>query len=99
MVDYTISDTNLHIEDSHRVGKFKMMGELRAIRAECPDSKVWGRCLSSLYLEWIVHNFLYMLGYKRSQTGAVDLDNPCDRPEWLYVVIGVLVWPFTFKTK
>lgn len=99
MVEYTISKTNLHIVDSHKVGKFKMMGELKSIKKDNPDSKVWERCLSSLYLEWICHNFLYMVGYERDRTKDCDLDNPCDHPEWMYIVGGMVVWPFTFKTK
>lgn len=99
MVEYTISEKNLHIKDSHKVSKFRFMCELKAIRSEHPESKVWERCLSSLYLEWTVHNFLYEIGYERERTKDADLDNPCDRPEWQYIVFGMLVWPITFKTK
>ncbi len=96
---YTINKTCLHITDSHTVGKFKMMSVLKEIRKENPNSDVWKRCLSSLYLEWICHNFLYMVGYERERTGSADLDNPCDRPEWIYILCGLIVWPITFKTK
>lgn len=91
MIDYTISETCLTIPNSHRIGKFKMMGILKQIKRERPESKIWERCLSSLYLEWICHNFLYMIGYQRDRTGSVDLDNPCDHPEWMYIVYGILV--------
>lgn len=99
MIHYEITDTNLHIFDSPEVSKFKMMGVLKSIKEFNPDSKVWGRCLSSLYLEWVCHNFLYMIGYQRDRTGEVDLDNPCDHPEGMYIIGGMIVWPFTFKTK
>jgi len=99
MVHYEITETAITIFDSHRVGKFRMMGELRRLRSFNPGHIVWERCLSSLYLEWICHNFLYMVGYERERTKDVDLDNPCDQPEWLYIVGGMIVWPFTFKTK
>ena len=99
MIDYTITDDNLHIPDSHKVSKFKMMGILKTIKKDHPESHVFDRCLSSLYLEWICHNFLYEIGYERERTKDTDLDNPCDHPEWEYIVGGMLVWPFTFKTK
>ena len=99
MIDYTITDDNLHIPDSHKVSKFKMMGILKQIKKDHPESHVFDRCLSSLYLEWICHNFLYEIGYERERTKDTDLDNPCDQPEWEYIVGGMLVWPFTFKTK
>lgn len=99
MIDYYITDRNLFLKDSHTVSKFDMMGILNAIKKEHPESHVFDRCLPSLYLEWICHNFLYEIGYKRERTGDTDLDNPCDHPEWEYIVCGMLVWPFTFKTK
>ena len=99
MIDYIINQTTLTIRDSHKVGKFKMMGILKRIRHDNPYSDVWKRCLSSLYLEWIVHNFCYEIGYAMERTASVDLDSPCDRPEWQYIVVGILVWPITFKTK
>ena len=99
MIDYTISDTNLHLVDSHTVSKFVFGKTLRKIRKEHPGSRVWERCICSLCLEWTVHNFFYMVGYERERTGSADLDNPCDRPEWQYIVLGIVVWPFTFKTK
>lgn len=99
MIEYTISENNLHLKDSHKVSKFRFMRELKAIRTANPGSNVWNRCLSSLYLEWIVHNFLYEIGYERDRTADADLDNPCDRPEAIYIIFGIIVWPFTFKTK
>jgi hypothetical protein len=45
-------------------------------------------------MEWTVHNVLYRLGYKRGQTKDVDMDDPCDKPEWLYGILGVLCWIF-----
>ena len=48
----------------------------------------------SLKMEWAVHNFLYKIHYKREQTKDVDLDDPCDHPEWIYEILGCLVWIF-----
>lgn len=99
MIDYTIADDNLHLVDSHKVSKFVFGKTLRKIRKDNPNSDVWKRCICSLCLEWTVHNFLYMVGYQRERTGSADLDYPCDRPEWQYIVAGLIMWPFTFKTK
>ena len=99
MVDYTISETNLHLIDSHNVSKFVFGKTLRTIRKDHPESKVWDRCIFSLCMEWTCHNFLYMIGYERERTGSADLDNPCDHPEWIYILGGLIVWPITFKTK
>lgn len=96
--EYTLSKTCLHIEDSFKVRK----RDMRAILAEIRNYTVPGqtdvfkRSLFSLKMEWIAHNFLYKIGYKRKQTGSVDLDNPCDRPEWLYIICGLLTWIFVW---
>ena len=91
-MEYTITETNLHLVDSYKVSKFRMMKELKSIKKDHPESKVFERCLSSLYLEWVCHNFLYEIGYKMEQTKDADLDNPCDHPEWMYIVGGMAVW-------
>jgi len=41
MIDYTISENNLHLKDSHKVSKFRFMRELKAIRTANPGSNVW----------------------------------------------------------
>ena len=99
MVDYTITDNCLTIKDSHKVSKFKFCGILKQIRSEHPMSDVWKRSIFSLSMEWTCHSFLYEIGYERERTGTVDLDYPCDHPEWMYILCGILVWPITFKTK
>lgn len=52
------------------------------------------RSLFSLKMEWAVHNFCYMIGYKRERTRDVDLDYPCDKPEWIYKICGMICWIF-----
>lgn len=91
---YTITDTNLHIEDSYTVSKRMMDLHLDVIRQWHPDSNVWKRSMFSLQMEWCVHNALYGLGLWRSHTKDVDLDYPCNKPEWVYEVLGCLVWLF-----
>lgn len=93
-LDYTLTDNNLHIEDSYKIGKRAMGVILTHIKntAETP-SKVWNRSMFSLRMEWAVHNFLYSIGYKRERTADVDLDYP-NKIEWLYCILGCLVWIF-----
>lgn len=93
-MEYTISDNNLHIENSYKVRKKEMYVALTAIYLESPNSNVWRRTDSSLRMEWVVHNFLHSIGLWKDRTGSVDLDYPCDKPEWIYKVLGCLVWVF-----
>lgn len=91
---YTISETCLHIVDSYSIPKAQFTSIFKQIRAFHPKSKVWQRSNKSLRREWAVHNFLYSIHFKRAQTKDVDLDYPCDKPEWLYKIVGFLVWLF-----
>lgn len=96
-ITYTISYNNLHIVDSYKTHKCQMRKELQAIKdKDIVDTIVFERSLFSMKMEWICHNFLYMVGYERERTKDVDLDNPCDRPEWQYIVCGLLVWIFVW---
>ena len=48
------------------------------------------RTLKSEYYEWKGHNALYLLGYQRSRTGSVDIDQ--NEPKWrrfLYAILGI----------
>lgn len=96
-VDYTVTNNNVHILDSYKVRKRNMREVLEEIKSKHErETIVFHRSMFSLKMEWIAHNFLYNVGYKREQTGQVDLDNPCDRPEWLYIVCGLLTWIFVW---
>lgn len=97
-MQYTLSANNLHIYNSYKVRKCKMRSELRGVeRAATPgETFVFERSIFSLKMEWICHNFLYNVGYERDRTKDADLDNPCDRPEWQYIVCGLLVWIFVW---
>lgn len=97
---YTLTPNNLHIEDSYKVSKRDFIWALSAIKYAKKDglypnmySNVWKRTAFSLEAEWVCHNFLYSIGYKREQTKDVDLNYPC-KIEWLYKVLGCLVWVF-----
>lgn len=89
-----VSIKNIHIEDSYNYPKSEMIPELEAIKVYHPECEVFKRSMFSLKCEWITHNALYALGLWKDRTKDVDLDYPCDKPEWVYMVLGILVWPF-----
>ena len=84
---------NIHIEDSYKVSK----NSFNTILATFVDSDSLSvkahRSPFSLRSEWAVHNFLYSLGLWRGKTKDVDLNYP-NKWEWLYCIIGALVWLF-----
>ena len=95
MPRYYVGTSCLTIYDSFKVQKWNMRPVLKRIKKEnTTATNVFERSLFSLKMEWICHNFLYNIGYKREQTKDVDLDNPADHPEWMYIVGGILVWIF-----
>ena len=95
---YDLTYNCLHLCNSYRVHKWQMRSILREIKDKTMPGQtlVFERSLFSLKMEWICHNFLYNIGYERERTRSADLDNPCDRPEWEYIVCGLLVWLFVW---
>lgn len=95
---YYITKNNLHIIDSYKIRKRDMRRNLLLVRERNANggTVVFERSIFSLKMEWICHKFLYKIGYKRERTADTDLDNPCDRPEWLYCLCGILVWLFVW---
>lgn len=93
---YFFSDKGdvLTIKDSFLVSKSRFQGVLNSIKALHGAKPIFQRSDLSLKREWAAHNAAYALHYKREQTKDVDLDIPCDKPEWLYIVFGTIVWPF-----
>lgn len=72
-----------------------MVPILNILRGSYKDNAVLlNRSNCSLKYEWITHNFLYKIGYKRERTKDCDLDFPCDKCEWIYIAIGFLVQMF-----
>ena len=82
----------LTILDGWKVSKRDFQRELDGIKKNEGAIPIFRRSDFSLKMEWAVHNFLYCIGYQRERTKDADLDNPCDKPEWVYEVLGVLVW-------
>lgn len=87
----------LTIYNSWKAHKCQMRSILEQIKKECTvATEVWKRSFFSMKMEWICHNFLYSVGYEKDRTRDVDLDNPCDRPEWQYIICGILFWLFVW---
>lgn len=86
--------SNIHIVDSYNVSKHRFESVLATYTYEQAVEVKAHRSLFSLKMEWATHNFLYNLGVKRDRTKDCDLNFPCDQPEWLYCIIGTLVWIF-----
>lgn len=90
-----ITTNNICIIDGAEVKKEQFPVILHIIRRVYDDCEVLNKRTDfSLKMEWAVHCFLYRLGIKRARTKDVDLDYPCDKAEWLYKLIGCLVWLF-----
>lgn len=96
MVRYNFSNDGrtLTLYESHTIHKDgfqKMLNQIKAIHGSMP---IFQRTDESLKRELAVHNFLYGIGYQRQRTKDADLDLPCDKPEWVYIALGWIVWPF-----
>lgn len=88
----TIVETNIHIKDSYDVDeKSDMADVLTIIKQNHPECKVFEvRCWNNLLSEWKAHNRLYRWGYKKDQTGSVDLDtNESTLRKILYTILGI----------
>lgn len=96
MVKYKFSDSGcvLTIFDSCSVPKRDFQKTFNQIKAINGNQPIFQRTDKSLIRELAVHNFCYMIGYKRERTKDCDLDLPCDKPEWIYKIFGWLIWPF-----
>lgn len=72
-----VTKNNIHIEDSYKIrNPFAMNDILNKIREQYESDILLYRSNWSLIREWITHNNLYILGYKREQTKDVDLNYP-----------------------
>lgn len=89
---YIITTNNIHIENSYKITKRKEMKKiLLTIQSEYPNCKVFSkRSISGLILEWVAHNRLYKIGYKKDRTKDVDLDlNETWYRKILYLILGI----------
>lgn len=79
-MDITVSKGNIHIENSYKANRDIMEYILHELQEDTEwysiDSPFKYRSIKSMIREWITHNNLYKLGYKRKQTGSVDINYP-----------------------
>lgn len=103
MMDADIRKNCITIRDGWKMGKADMYDALADILDTdliANDwnwdkvSDVWKRSMRSMKAEWMVHNFLYTHGWFTERTKDVDLDYPCDKPEWLYMAAAFAVSPW-----
>ena len=91
--EIVVSDNNIRIEPGSLVRCRDFGFVQNCIRENEPNEVTEHRSNYSLSCEWAVHNALYKLGLFRSHTKDVDLNYPC-RLEWLYIVLGCIIYPF-----
>lgn len=94
---YSVTENNIHIENSCDILKNDFQGVLSLIKREYPGNKVLeNRSVKSMEREWCVHNWCYAHGIAKERTRSVDLNWP---QRWwvkaIYAVAGTLLWPFT----
>ena len=95
IVRYSLTTSNLHIEDSYKIPGRDFREVLNDISHANPNAFLFkARCICGMCLEWSTHNFLYKIGFQRERTQDVDLDYP---QKWYYkigyAIIGTLVYP------
>lgn len=94
---YSVTENNIHIENSCDILKNDFQSVLSLIKREYPGNKVLeNRSVKSMEREWCVHNWCYAHGIAKERTRSVDLNWP---QRWwvkaIYAVAGTLLWPFT----
>jgi len=90
----TVTDNDIHIEDSYKAFKSEFDEILNEIHYEYPENAVLNnRSKFSLKMVWAVHNFCYDINFMRKYTKDVDLDYP--QPWYMtcaYCVCGLFAW-------
>ena len=79
----TITSNNINIKDSYKVTSRTRMKVILTIVKEYVEDYGEGietpfdhRSIKSMVREWVTHNNLYKLGYKKQQTKNIDLNYP-----------------------
>lgn len=89
-MNYTLTQNNLHIEESYKISKSEFVPFFNDLRKKEPWSDVWNRTNGSMKREWASHNLLYNLHLFRSHTKDVDLNYP---QKW-YVSLAYNIFGF-----
>lgn len=87
-MNYILTDTSLHVEDSYTLNKRKDIRLfLESIKSH-NNVSLFNRNITSLINEWKGHNLLYNLHLFRSHTKDVDLEYP---QKWYYIIIWNII--------
>ena len=90
-VDVSVTDDNVHIKDSYKVGVLNnMLYILAVIKSKYPSCNTFKRSERSLINEWRAHNLLYTFGLFKSHTKDVDLDASKWYTEIIYFILSIL---------
>lgn len=93
---FDFDNLNIHIKDSHKLYSRQAVEEaLNYIHSTVEYQEFvdagYTRTYKSQLNEWRAHNVMWSWGYKRSQTGSVDLDqNESNLRKFLYSIIACL---------
>jgi len=73
-----VSKNNINIKDSYKINNRLVMRMIldvlrNEVKEESPFDK---RSIGGMVREWVAHNNLYKLGYKKDRTCNVDLNYP-----------------------
>ena len=94
IVDLHFRENNVEVSDSYACNNIEdCYAVVRAIKsyAQCNGIEIV-RPNTDLVGELRLHNFLYRIGYKRSETGTADLEYICDRRWYVNVASRVIGW-------
>ena len=95
-VTFNYDTLNIHIEDSRKLYSKKLVEEALTYIHSTEEYKElvaagYTRTYKSQLDEWRAHNVMWSWGYKRSQTGSVDLDqNESSSRKFIYSILAIL---------
>ena len=75
IVEFIATPTNIHIVDSYRFNSKKDIDAILNSISEWLEKEdmLYTRTKESWRKEWLAHNLLYRIGYKKERTGSTDL--------------------------
>ena len=90
---FDVANLNIRVEDSYKITSKKEVRKWIWEIMESPEfseleTMGFNRSENSMVNEWLAHNFLYYIGYKRDRTGSVDINQ--SEPMWRKVVYWLL---------
>ncbi len=93
-VDLHFRENNVEIADSHECKSIDACYVIVfAIKAYAQENGIEiARSNTDMVGELRLHNFLYLIGYKRSETGTADLDYVCDRRWYVNIASHMIGW-------